>query len=269
MCKFASFIITKTGEFWASSDKHEDIVDEHCLSDLDEKRHPGLVRVEILPNEQSRKDLASWTFTVDQDMLPDWTFSGDPELERRSREALARRAAAENWFVEVIFQQSVVGYAGIATAGVKGTATAGVRGTATAGDGGTATAGARGTATAGYAGTATAGYAGTATAGYAGTATAGDGSTATAGDGGTATAGCAGTATAGDGGTATAGARGTATAGARGTATAGERGILSLRWWDGSRHRIATFYVGDGVEPNVKYRLDEKGQIVKAEMSHE
>ena len=214
MCKFASFIITKTGEFWASSDKHEDIVDEHCLSDLDEKRHPGLVRVEILPNEQSRKDLASWTFTVDQDMLPDWTFSGDPELERRSREALARRAAAENWFVEVIFQQSVVGYAGIATAGVKGTATAGVRGTATAGDGGTATAGARGTAT--------------------------------AGDGGT------------------------ATAGERGTATAGERGILSLRWWDWSRYRIATFYVGEnGVLPNVKYRVDEKGQIVMAEMSHE
>ena len=190
MCNFASFIITKTGEFWAASDKHEDIISEHCLSDLDEKRPPGIVRVEILPNEQSRKDLSTWAFGVDQDMLPDWTFSGDPELERRSREALARRAAAENWFAEVISQQPVVGYAG--------------------------------------------------------------------------------TATAGDGGTATAGARGTATAGERGTATAGERGILSLRWWDWSRYRIATFYVGEnGVLPNVKYRVDEKGQIVMAEMSHE
>ena len=170
MCNFASFIITKTGEFWAASDKHEDIISEHCLSDLDEKRPPGIVRVEILPNEQSRKDLSTWAFGVDQDMLPDWTFSGDPELERRSREALARRAAAENWFAEVISQQPVVGYAG----------------------------------------------------------------TATAGDGG--------------------------------TATAGERGILSLRWWDWSRYRIATFYVGEnGVLPNVKYRVDEKGQIVKAE----
>ena len=210
MCNFASFIITKTGEFWAASDKHEDIISEHCLSDLDEKRPPGIVRVEILPNEQSRKDLSTWAFGVDQDMLPDWTFSGDPELERRSREALARRAAAENWFAEVISQQPVVGYAG----------------TATAGDGGTATAGARGTATAGDRGTATAGYAGTATAGDDGTATAGE----------------------------------------RGTATAGERGILSLRWWDWSRYRIATFYVGEnGVLPNVKYRVDEKGQIVKAE----
>ena len=198
MCNFASFIITKTGEFWAASDKHEDIISEHCLSDLDEKRPPGIVRVEILPNEQSRKDLSTWAFGVDQDMLPDWTFSGDPELERRSREALARRAAAENWFAEVISQQPVVGYAG----------------------------------------TATAGYAGTATAGYAGTATAGD--------------------------------DGTATAGYAGTATAGERGILSLRWWDWSRYRIATFYVGEnGVLPNVKYRVDEKGQIVMAEMSHE
>ena len=210
MCNFASFIITKTGEFWAASDKHEDIISEHCLSDLDEKRPPGIVRVEILPNEQSRKDLSTWAFGVDQDMLPDWTFSGDPELERRSREALARRAAAENWFAEVISQQPVVGYAGTATAGDGGTATAGARGTATAGD--------------------------------------------------------RGTATAGDGGTATAGDRGTATAGERGTATAGERGILSLRWWDWSRYRIATFYVGEnGVLPNVKYRVDEKGQIVKAE----
>ena len=230
MCNFASFIITKTGEFWAASDKHEDIISEHCLSDLDEKRPPGIVRVEILPNEQSRKDLSTWAFGVDQDMLPDWTFSGDPELERRSREALARRAAAENWFAEVISQQPVVGYAGTATAGDGGTATAGARGTATAGDRGTATAGARGTATAGDDGTATAGYAGTATAGDDGTATAGE----------------------------------------RGTATAGERGILSLRWWDWSRYRIATFYVGEnGVLPNVKYRVDEKGQIVMAEMSHE
>ena len=206
MCNFASFIITKTGEFWAASDKHEDIISEHCLSDLDEKRPPGIVRVEILPNEQSRKDLSTWAFGVDQDMLPDWTFSGDPELERRSREALARRAAAENWFAKVISQQPVVGYAGTATAGDGGTATAGARGTATAGD--------------------------------RGTATAGDDGTATAGDGG--------------------------------TATAGERGILSLRWWDWSRYRIATFYVGEnGVLPNVKYRVDEKGQIVMAEMSHE
>ena len=140
---------------------------------------------------------------------------------------------------------------------VYSTATAGDRGTATAGDAGTATAGVRGTATAGYEGTATAGDAGTATAGYRGTAT--------AGVRGTATAGSAGTATAGYAGTATAGVRGTATAGVRGTATAGEKGVLSLRWWNGERYRIAIFYVGeDGIEPNTAYRVDVQGHPIKA-----
>ena len=66
------------------------------------------------------------------------------------------------------------------------------------------------------------------------------------------------------GGTATAGDEGTATAGYRGTATAGDRGILNLRWWDGKRHRIATFYVGeDGIEPNQPYKVDNAGKPVK------
>ncbi|WP_446744265.1 DUF7666 domain-containing protein [Silvibacterium acidisoli] len=148
---------------------------------------------------------------------------------------------------------------------VGGTATAGHSGTATAGYKGTATAGHSGTATAGYKGTATAGDYGTATAGYKGTATAGDYGTATAGHSGTATAGYKGTATAGDYGTATAGYKGTATAGHSGTATAGDYGILNIRYWDGNRERIATFYVGeDGIEPNVPYRVDGVGAAVKA-----
>jgi hypothetical protein len=132
--------------------------------------------------------------------------------------------------------------------------------------GGTATAGDHGTATAGDHGTATAGYGGTATAGDRGTATAGDHGTATAGDHGTATAGYGGTATAGYGGTATAGDHGTATAGVGGTATAGDHGILSLRWWDGNRYRIATLYVGeDGIGAGQPYRVDENGRAVKTE----
>ena len=86
-----------------------------------------------------------------------------------------------------------------------------------------------------------------------------------AGDEGTATAGTRGTATAGDEGTATAGYEGTATAGTRGTATAGDAGIIVLRWYDGKRFRIATFYVGeDGIEPGVKYRC-ENGKAVKVD----
>jgi hypothetical protein len=97
-------------------------------------------------------------------------------------------------------------------------------------------------------GTATAGYFGTATAGYSGTATAGDFGTATAGYSGTATAGYFGTATAGD----------------SGTATAGEFGCVSIRYWDGHRYRMTIGYTGeDGLEPNVRYRLDENHKLVK------
>ena len=192
MCKFASFILTKDREFWSASDKHEDIIAEHNLCALDGVE-PGLVRIEILPSETPR-DLSTWNYEVDQDVLPEWTFDDDPELERRARAALERRATDERWFAEVIAHQ--------------------------------------------------------ATAGYAGTATAGDD----------------GTATAGDDGTATAGARGTATAGDDGTATAGDAGTLNIRWWDGKRYRIATFYVGEsGIEPNTPYGVDKSGKPVRRE----
>jgi hypothetical protein len=126
--------------------------------------------------------------------------------------------------------------------------------------GATVTVGDRGSATAGDYGTAIAGYGGTATAGEGGTATAGYGGTATASDYGTATAGDYGTATAGDGGTATAGDCGTAAAGEGGTAAAGEGGALLLRWWDGTRHRITAFYVGEnGIEAGRPYRVDKLG----------
>ena len=162
---------------------------------------------------------------------------------------------------------ATAGNGGTATAGERGTATAGHDGTATAGHDGTATAGHGGTATAGDYGTATAGDGGTATAGYHGTATAGGYGTATAGDGGTATAGERGTATAGRYGTATAGNDGTATAGYRGTATAGERGMLLIYYYDqkNNRRRLAVAYIGeDGIQPTVKYRLDDSAKFVPA-----
>jgi hypothetical protein len=144
---------------------------------------------------------------------------------------------------------AVTGYSGTATAGEYGTATAGEHGTATAGYSGTATAGNRGTATAGEYGKATAGEHGTATAGYSGTATAGEHGTATAGYSGTATAGEHGTATAGNGG----------------IATAGYSGTIQIKWHDGNRYRTAVGYVGENsIEANVAYRLNPKGEFVKA-----
>jgi len=183
MCQFASFVVTKDNVFWCASNSHEDIISAHKLEALDGLRC-DLVRIEIVPNPDARNNLSTWHYSVDQDRLPKWTFAGDPELERRAREALERRAAEEHWFAEVISSQAVVGYSGTATAGEYGTATAGYSGTATAGN--------------------------------------------------------------------------------RGTATAGDGGILNLRWWDGDRYRIATFYVGEGgIEPNVKYGVDGRGKAVR------
>ena len=97
---------------------------------------------------------------------------------------------------------------------------------------------------------------------------AGDFGTATAGDFGTATAGDFGTATAGRYGTATAGDYGTATAGRYGTATAGDSGAIAIKWWDSNagRYRLTIGYPGeDGIEPDVAYRCDENGNLVRAD----
>ena len=173
MCQFASFVLTKNNVFWSRvSDSHEQIITEHGLRD--DATRILIVRVEISPPDEDPRcsDLAQWSFSIDQDQLPEWAIRED--VEHRTREALARRAEEDRWWVTEEGASPVVGYAGTATAGYAGTATAEDAGTATAGDAGTATAGDDGTATAGYAGTATAGDDGTATAGVRGTATAGD-----------------------------------------------------------------------------------------------
>ena len=173
------------------------------------------------------------------------------------------RETATKYIIENGASGAVIGAS--TTAGNEGTATVGFRGTATVGDWGTANAGHGGTAIAGNEGTATAGFRGTATAGRGGTANAGDEGTATAGFRGTATAGRGGTANAGNEGTATVGDRGIAMAGYKGTASAGHCGIIQIKYFDGERFRIKAGYVGeDGIEPNVPYRLDHDGNVIKA-----
>jgi hypothetical protein len=115
--------------------------------------------------------------------------------------------------------------------------------------------------------TATVGYRGSATAGIGGSVTAGDHGTATVGNEGTATAGSWGTATAGDGGIATAGDWGAAAADYRGSAMAGNGGRIQIEWYDSDndRFRLAVGYVGEnGIEPNVAYRCNNKGEFVRA-----
>jgi len=40
---------------------------------------------------------------------------------------------------------------------------------------------------------------------------------------------------------------------------------VQVKWYDGKRYRIATGYVGEnGIEPNVAYRCDDNGNLVRA-----
>ena len=130
------------------------------------------------------------------------------------------------------FGISIAGYKGIAMAGDNGIATAGYKGITTVGEHGVATADYMGVATAGEYGVATAGEYGIATASNYGAATAGDWGVATAGD--------------------------------WGAATTGEYGTIILKFWNSKRYITKAFNVGeDGVEPNVAYELDEKGELQK------
>lgn len=62
----------------------------------------------------------------------------------------------------------------------------------------------------------------------------------------------------------TGGYRSTVTGGDGSTVTGGDRSILSVRWWDEERYRLAIGYVGeDGIEPGVPYRV-RNGKLVRA-----
>jgi len=128
------------------------------------------------------------------------------------------------------------------------------------------TAGFMGTAAAGWNGRAVAGPGGMAVAGYEGHAVVdGHGGTAVAGNFGMAFVANDGTAVAMDHGVA-AGDDGRAVVGLQGTAAAGDGGVICVRWYDGSRYRLAVGYVGeDGIEPGVAYRCSPGGRLVRAE----
>jgi hypothetical protein len=47
--------------------------------------------------------------------------------------------------------------------------------------------------------------------------------------------------------------------------TGGYGSTLCLWWWDGRRGRLMVGYVGEGgIEPDVAYRLDERGKFIRA-----
>ena len=77
-----------------------------------------------------------------------------------------------------------------------------------------------------------------------------------------------GTSTSGFCGTSTSGYRGTSTSGYGGTSTSGDGGTIIIAQWDGAanRYRYHVAYPGEnGIEPNVPYVLNERGEFVKKE----
>jgi hypothetical protein len=98
------------------------------------------------------------------------------------------------------------------------------------------------------------------------TLTGGECSTLSGGARSTLTGGARSTLTGGEGSTLTGGEGSTLTGGYGSTLTGGEGSTISIRYYDGARYRIAVAYVGEsGIEPNVPYKVNNKGQFVKHE----
>ncbi len=93
MCNFASIVLTKDRELWSdASDSHEEIIRHNNLV-ADGARGPNILRVEVSPGDWT--DLKTWSYRVDQDILPEWH---NPEAdEARARAALKRRMAQPHW----------------------------------------------------------------------------------------------------------------------------------------------------------------------------
>jgi hypothetical protein len=96
MCRFASFVLTKDGEFWSdTSDSHETIIAENSLH-ADGAHGPNILRVELAPPmDGDWRNWGKWAFRIDQDIAPEWHDRREdgPRDEGRSRDALARRFA--------------------------------------------------------------------------------------------------------------------------------------------------------------------------------
>ena len=258
MCRFASFILTKTNEYYLeTSDSHEDIIEHYSLND----NRVEIVRVEIRPpkNKEEINDVSKWEFHIDQDQYPIWTYKGDLTLEEKTRKALVRRIEEQKigYTIEKgIGDCAKVGDFGTAIVLDKGKAIAGDFGRAIAGNYGIAIAGIQGHSTAGYKGRAITDEYGISITGNVGKSISGRFGKSIAGEGGIAITGSDGIAIVGDGGQ--------AIAGEWGKVQAGKDGELQIRRFLHGCGKFKTyiFYVGENnVEPNTLYRL-ENGNLV-------
>lgn len=254
MCKFASFILTKSSKFWGPTDSHEDIIHHYNLQD--KAARILLVRVELTPPDGDLycSDYSKWNFRVDQDEYPEWTFTGDLGLEKRAREALLRRANAEKWFVEESGQQVIGGYGCKLFGGDGAFLTGGAVSRVTGGDESTVTGGYKSIITGEHRSTVTGGNDSTITGGACSTVTGGNNSKVTGGEGSRVTGGACSMVTGGY--------NSMVIGGCKSTVTGGKGSVLSVQYLDGFRTRIIIGYVGeDGIEPNVPYHVKD-GKLV-------
>jgi hypothetical protein len=94
------------------------------------------------------------------------------------------------------------------------------------------------------------------------TVSGGAGSTVSGGAGSTVSGGAYSTVTGGAYSTVTGGYDSTVTGGYDSTVSGGYGSILQFKWYDGSRYRVATAYVGEnGILPDTKYRVDNGNWI--------
>ncbi len=73
MCQLKSAIILKDRVFVPDYDSHQKMLEELGIEDTRENASRVFVRAELLPpNGDVFTDIATWTYRVDQDILPDW-----------------------------------------------------------------------------------------------------------------------------------------------------------------------------------------------------
>ena len=87
MCEPASFVVTKKQVFWSENrDSHEIIIEENKLKEMDVRKNPTFVRVEIVPPDRDyRLPFSKWNYKLDQDIRPEWYNEKDVEKRCRAK----------------------------------------------------------------------------------------------------------------------------------------------------------------------------------------
>jgi hypothetical protein len=206
---------------------------------------------------------AKW-LVVEVDKADIVDLNGKVKFPRGVVKHCGDRMSATAWLAKRAPGRAIIGAA--LTGGHWSTLTGGDESTLTGGDESTLTGGDRSTLTGGDGSTLTGGDGSTLTGGDESTLTGGDESTLTGGDESTLTGGDESTLTGGDESTLTGGDRSTLTGGDGSTLTGGDRSTLVIKWWDGTRYRLAVGYVGEnGIRPNVAYKVSDRGEFVEAQ----